>query len=140
MQGRVILAWAQQVSNELRGGTNELLPRFIGIDIDPPRIEMARAELGQAKREGLIHKDLDVSFHCKNALEAVGLIQSATVVFLYLIPRGLKLMSPILSPNEKLRLVLTYMSPLPDREQTRREVITVPHQPGAAWPLFVYET
>ena len=116
-------------------GTTDI-PSFVGIDIDADRIRQAQANVDEAKVQGLILHNLDISFQCMNALEATELIQSATVVFLYLIPRGLKLVAPLV---QRARVVLTYMSPLPDRTFSHRELVPVPHQPGAAWPLHVYE-
>eukprot|EP00984_Skeletonema_dohrnii_P024351 scaffold13462_cov105-Skeletonema_dohrnii-CCMP3373.AAC.6 len=88
----------------------------------------------------------------------------ATVIFLYLVPRGLRLIKPIVWPKEdapctndddqttsqtdsiirqksnKCRRVITYMSPFEDEEYVRKELCHVDHQVGAAWPVYLYHT
>lgn len=121
---------------------------FIGLDINPERVQEANWALEAAKREGRVHPQLSVTFHCANAMEAMHLYQDATVFFLYLIPRGLKIFKPLLlellqkrydeNADEKSLTVLTYMSPLPDERFSKKEVCQVEHQPGAAWPVYLY--
>lgn len=139
---------------------------FVGIDINPERVEEARMALQESQKSGEIHPQLSVSFHCANAMEAKHLYEKATVFFLYLIPRGLKLFKPLLlevlkqryleqqsaiskdddTPKDEnqvnkqgtLLRVLTYMSPLPQEEFVKRRNCSVDHQPGAAWPVFLY--
>jgi len=127
--GRVLLAWAAAV------GTCNI--SFVGIDIDETRIKQATENFQQARAEGRIDSRVSISFHCTNALEATDLFQDATVLFLYLIPRGLRQIEPLIQ-NRKRR-VITYMAPLPDATPVRHEMIPVPHQPGAAWPLYLYQ-
>jgi hypothetical protein len=75
---------------------------FIGIDIDPDRIRQCQMELDQAKSKGTIDSDVvSIQFHCANALEAMDLFESANIFFLYLIPRGLKLIKPILLDHKE---------------------------------------
>ena len=123
---------------------------FIGLDINEDRIQEATAALEIAKAENRIHLNLKVEFHCANAMTAVELYQDATHFFLYLIPRGLKIFKPMLLEVLKKRrqkeqndkntylTVLTYMSPLPGEKFERKENCQVEHQPGAAWPLYLY--
>lgn len=121
---------------------------FIGIDINPDRIQEAKAAIDKAKASGQIHAELSISFYCENALEATHLFQYATIFFLYLIPRGLKIFKPFLyqviqqrqkerTEDDKLR-VITYMSPLPDEPYIKRQLCQVDHQPGASWPVYLY--
>ena len=57
---------------------------------------------------------------------------------MYLIPRGLRLVSPILQAlPQELRLV-SYMAPIPDIKASSRRLITPAHQPSAQWPLYLY--
>ena len=143
---------------------------FVGLDINPDRIKEAALAIKTAKQEGRIHPELSVTFHCANAMETKHLYQDATVFFLYLIPRGLKIFKPLLlevlkdriemttatttiaaaennsnsseramqEENERQLRVLTYMSPLPGAKYMKREVCEVAHQPGAAWPVYLY--
>lgn len=160
---------------------------FVGLDINPDRIEEATVALQTAQQEGRVHTDLSITFHCANAMQDNHLFQDATVFFLYLIPRGLKIFKPLLlavlkekcdkaaavaaiimSPSStavinpsaditdsssqnssendiipreedpiQLR-VLTYMSPLPGEKFEKRQCCEVAHQPGTAWPVFLY--
>ena len=130
---------------------------FVGLDINQDRIEEASVALKAAKETGLVHPDLSVEFHCENAMEAKYLYESATIFFLYLIPRGLKIFKPLLlevlrdrieieradstsehhNSREKLT-IFTYMSPLPGEKFAKRELCEVAHQPGTAWPVFLY--
>jgi SAM-dependent methyltransferase len=80
---------------------------FIGIDIDPDRIRQSKLALGEAKSNGVIHPDVSIQFHCANALEATGLFESANIFFLYLIPRGLKLIKPILLDHKEAIAIAT---------------------------------
>jgi SAM-dependent methyltransferase len=75
---------------------------FIGIDIDPDRIQQSQTALDEAKSKGTIDSDVvSIQFHCANALEAMDLFKSANIFFLYLIPRGLKLIKPILLDHKE---------------------------------------
>ena len=133
--GRVILEWAQRCPSATPSASTTTLS-FIGIDIDAERIQQANQALAQARQEGRIAANVAVEFVCRNALEATDLLQNVTILFLYLIPRGLRILQPIL--RDLPLHVVTYMSPLPGETFQRRELIPVPHQPGAAWPLYLY--
>lgn len=139
--GRVLLQWAQSYSQTVlsssAGETADKLPSFVGIDIDPDRIAQEKQLFCEAQKQGRIDSRLSVTFHCTNALEAQSVFVDATVIFLYLIPRGLRIKNDTLT-QQFHRRVLTYMSPLPNKSHVRRELIAVPHQPGAAWPLYLY--
>ena len=147
--GRVLLNWAMHLSSSCPENSTiaESMPCFVGIDIDETRISQARENLDQAREQGKIATGISIIFHCANALEALPLFREATVLFLYLIPRGLKILQrdllSDLAKKGRLRRVITYMSPLPNEDswlvRIRREVISVPHQPGAAWPLYLYQ-
>ena len=65
---------------------------------------------------------------------------SATAVFLYLVPRGLKLILPLLQKIPRKIRVVTYMSPFPS-SITPIEIVKVKtsKHADAEWPLYVYE-
>lgn len=136
--GRVLLSWARAYTAESRRSDNspQKPPSFLGIDVDIERIEKAKHALEHAQREGSIDPALSVTFVCQNALEDVSLFADAHILFLYLIPRGLRKLYPLLTNQ----YVLTYMAALPLEETPlRHELVAVPHQPGAAWPLYLYK-
>ena len=172
--GRLLLQWAQryceqQQQDQDQGHTSTTTTttvKFIGIDIDPERIQQCQIALKQAQSQGKI--TCPVEFHCANALQCSTqrLFQEATIFFLYLIPRGLKLIHPLLmkhkeqqqqcrrnnnnvfptttststSTSSSLRVV-TYMAKFPcgDHTPVDRALLSVDHQPGAAWPLYFYK-
>jgi hypothetical protein len=75
---------------------------------------------------------------CGNALEQD--FSAATKVFLYLIPRGLRIILPLLEALDRENLdVVTYMSPFPAPQQAIEtyNVETAGHK-DAKWPLFLY--
>ena len=75
---------------------------------------------------------------CGNALEQD--FSAATKVFLYLIPRGLRIILPILEALDRENLdVVTYMSPFPAPQLAIEtyNVETAGHK-DAKWPLFLY--
>jgi 16S rRNA A1518/A1519 N6-dimethyltransferase RsmA/KsgA/DIM1 with predicted DNA glycosylase/AP lyase activity len=107
--------------------------RCVGVEIDETRHELAVQAIESAGLGSL------VSMVCANALELD--YSEATALFLYLIPRGLRLIAPLLQKIPHPIRVVTYMSPLPP-EFEPIETIKVPttgHLAGAEWPLFVYK-
>ena len=64
-----------------------------------------------------------------------------TCAFLYLVPRGLRLVAPRLIERSKTRpiRVVTYMAPLPGATYVEKTTVTPAHQPSAAWPLYAYD-
>ena len=154
--GRVLLRWATSLSEGFDGNSKGVVgPSFLGIDIDSERIAEAKASLKQLVECGEIHQSIDIFFICANALMQQSLLERATVFFLYLIPRGLRIVYPMLrqvlishtnthhhhrldvGKPEPIR-VATYMSPLLDETPDRVLKIAVPHQPGTHWPLYLY--
>jgi hypothetical protein len=147
----------QQPHNRHATTTNRpmTLPSFVGIDVDPDRIRAARDELDNLRKEGRIRPDLSVEFWCENALDCAARLRHVTVYFLYLIPRGLRIVKPLLllgsqrpeeeeqptdtSPSSSILRVITYMSPLDDEVPVDVDKVCVAHQPGASWPLYYYE-
>lgn len=139
--GRILLEWAERLSS-----TDKVPPTvsLLGVDIDPVRIHACNKSLEELRQANRIHGNLTVRFVCANALESSDLFDQATVFFLYLIPRGLKLIHPlILKHKEKLKEgdlhVVCYMAKLPGETESDRALLHVEHQPGAAWPLYYYK-
>ena len=154
--GRILLQWAERVSlqqkqdDDKNPSTTQPQLTFLGIDIDASRIQECQQAAQQAQADGRIHPNVRLEFTCANALESVDHFQKATVIFMYLIPRGLQLIYPLLKEHvERLHQqqpatvvrVATYMSKLPKEAGPPkfRATCQVPHQPDAAWPLYFYE-
>ena len=84
---------------------------------------------------------------CQNALEVD--YSDATVVFLYLIPRGLRLIKSVLlcgcCPTEEMTNTLLpplcvsmYMTPFADDQYKWKEICVVDHQKRAEWPIYLH--
>lgn len=118
--------------------------RMVGIEIDPNRAQEARTNVDAAYAEKRIPEYVDIEIRCTNALEVED-YGEATVAFLYLVPRGLKMIKPLLLPKtdknthtlSKLRVV-TYMAGFQDETAVRIERCKVEHQKDAAWPIYLY--
>jgi ubiquinone/menaquinone biosynthesis C-methylase UbiE len=105
--------------------------RCIGIEIDEERAAVAE--------ESIVLNNF--SSECRiivgNALEQD--YSSATAFFLYLVPRGLRLVLPILQKIPRKIRVVTYMSPFPDSVSYQSCIrIGTEKHPEAQWPLYVY--
>jgi precorrin-6B methylase 2 len=124
----VLMQWAAAAA---QGNAAAAAASFLGIEMDEERAALAKHRAS---------KFASITIHCGNALEAAALYHNVTVFFLYLIPRGLRLMLPILMDLAKKRSirVVTYMAPLPGLEPIRQTYLEVEHQPGARWPLYLY--
>lgn len=139
--GRILLEWARRIS-----ASPEPIPKvsFVGVDIDMDRIQQCEQALEKAMQDRTIHGNISISFFCGNALESSHLYQHATIFFLYLIPRGLKMIHPLLLEhkmsmgNQPLHIV-SYMAKLPGEKVTDRALLQVEHQPGAEWPCYYYK-
>uniref|UniRef100_A0A7S3JYL2 Methyltransferase domain-containing protein n=1 Tax=Aureoumbra lagunensis TaxID=44058 RepID=A0A7S3JYL2_9STRA len=105
----------------------------VGIEIEEKRAEEARQRVKKANVEDL------VQIRCENAL-TMSTLSEATAVYLYLVPRGLRLLLPELIQNyaSKPRRIVTYMSPFPEISYSVKRFVTPSHQPNAKWPLFLY--
>jgi hypothetical protein len=74
---------------------------------------------------------------CGNALEQD--YSQGTVFYLYLVPRGLRLILPILKAIPHPIRVITYMAPFPESEIPITQIKCTPaNQPEAMWPLYLY--
>lgn len=127
--GRVLINFAKE------DGTPEGT-RFIGIEIDEVRAAEAKENV---EKEGLSER---IEIICQNALMVD--YNDATVIFLYLIPRGLRLIKPILLGEEgakragRVRIV-TYMSEFEGEVFQKKVTVEVKHQEGSGWPIHLYE-
>jgi len=150
----LLIQWQAMICSDNIDGV-----RFIGIELDPDRAALAQqrctlatTEAQQQQQPPLRHPvstPTSTSFttnpfiYCGNALSehANELYHDVTIFFLYLIPRGLRLMLPILLELATKRCihVVTYMSPLPGILPMRQGIVEVDHQPGAKWPLYLYQ-
>ena len=128
--GHVLIHWATLIS------PSKAAPTFVGIDVDAERIQRCRSCWNEEVAKGRIRADIRCEFHTANALDQVDLWKHATVVFVYLTPRGLRLLRPLLPRNITL---ISYMNPAPDLLLLERKLIEVSHQPGSAWPLYFYK-
>jgi hypothetical protein len=112
----------QQKAKDLKvDAQEETGPRFVGIDIDEERIRQAVELLKQAQSQGRIHPSILVSFHCANALEATHLFQNATVFFLYLIPRGLRIIKPLILSSKVSPSMNHQLTTFDQNEKTREQ-------------------
>ena len=159
----VLLQWATLVSSSIHESNNDnhndnhtknstAIIKFLGIEIDKERAALATENVERAYREGMLDRNkVTIQIHCGNALDNDSMsdwFAQATIVFLYLIPRGLRLIQPLLRTaattatatnrgKSPLR-VITYMSPLAEEMLVSQRYCTVKHQPGSAWPLYLY--
>jgi len=127
------------------------LSRGIGVEIDKERGQHA---IDSLTAHGFSQDDesVRVKFVIGNALEQD--YSTGTHFFLYLVPRGLRIMLPILlnvakaSSKRNIRVV-TYMAPFVvnnDSQQEREQVklleiikTSTASHPDAQWPLYVYD-
>ena len=73
-----------------------------------------------------------------NALEQD--YSNATVFYLYLIPRGLRIILPVLKAIGRKLRVITYMAPFPESEvPVETYQVTSTKHPDAQWPLYLYD-
>ena len=75
---------------------------FVGIEISSDRANEARQNIQNAYESNQIPKHVSIQIICGNALDTTLIdYTKATVLFLYLVPRGLRLMKDIVWPVEK---------------------------------------
>jgi len=66
-------------------------------------------------------------------------VRVCLAVFLYLVPRGLRIMLPRLQASPTKRRVATYMAGFEGIDPLEVIKVAPPHQPGAKWPVFLFE-
>jgi ubiquinone/menaquinone biosynthesis C-methylase UbiE len=106
----------------------------IGVEIDEERGQEAISKIEDANLQDkcklIIGNALDQDYNACNKF------------FLYLIPRGLRIVLPILQAIPHPIRVVTYISPFPEEVQPVQvlRVKSVAHaDAGVEWPLYVYE-
>merc|ERR1711971_1368560 len=121
-----------------RGDQSHHCKHFIGVEISQSRAEEAKQNVRNAKE---IPPHVQIEIICANALDLD--YSKATVIFLYLVPRGLRLIKPLVWPScstdkqINMRRIITYMAPFQNTPHVRKDYCTVGHQDGAAWPLYL---
>ena len=106
--------------------------RCVGIEIDEVRAEAALANVAEKGFTPSL-----CSIIKGNALEQD--YSSGSVFFLYLVPRGLKLILPILQRIPRRLRVITYMSPFPDVKYSQLVKTGTQKHGEAQWPVYLYE-
>ena len=104
----------------------------IGVEIDEERAKEAKDSILQ---HGFSESHCNII--CSNALEYD--YSDGTCFFLYLVPRGLRLILQHLQAVKRRIRVVTYMSPLPDIESISVVKVSTAAHPEAKWPLYYYE-
>ena len=157
--GRVLVWWAKfwAAGQTKDDRDNDPSPTFIGIDVEPERIAVAKDEWSNSVIQDPQLARINVHFHCANALQHPELwLTKATVIFVYLIPRGLRLLAPLLtgttntgddhSPqapsrrhHEHLRTIVSFMNKVPNTVLVERMGVQTPKQPDAVWPLYIHK-
>eukprot|EP01041_Mallomonas_annulata_P009977 gene9977-20745_t len=103
----------------------------IGVEIDEERASEAKENCSSSSVSSLC------SVLCGNALEQD--YSTGTVFFLYLVPRGLRLILPLLQNIQHPIRVVTYMSSFPEKIVPTRICKVKTQQHGEAeWPLYLY--
>lgn len=106
--------------------------KCVGVEIDETRGKEAERNIDESGVE---------KSRCQliigNALEQD--YSSGTLFFLYLVPRGLRIILPYLKGLPHKIKIVTYMSPFPE-EVTPVETVKVStaNHTGSEWPLFLY--
>lgn len=117
----------------IRCAEKTLAARCIGVEIDGERAGLAQTRIAE---QGFAENR--VRMIVGNALEQD--YSTGTVFFLYLVPRGLRIILPMLKNIPHKIRVVTYMSPFVSPETALRVVkVSTEQHPDAQWPLYYYE-
>jgi len=97
--GRVLIGLASSQFNDADADADAnaigcQCTNYVGIEIDADRAEEARQNVLAAYESGSLPRKVRIHIMCANALEVD--YNEASVIFLYLVQRGLRLMKPIL--------------------------------------------
>lgn len=116
----------------LKCATNTNAKKSIGIEIDEERCKEVQNKIDELK---LGEK---CNILCGNALEMD--FSNATAIFIYLVPRGFRILLPYLRKLDHPLRVVTYMSPLPEQTAAKIEhVNTSSTDDQTRWPLYLYK-
>ena len=115
----------------LKCASNTNVKKSIGIEINEERCKEVQNKIDE------LNLGEKCSILCGNALEMD--FSNATAIFIYLVPRGFRIILPyLLKLNHPLRVV-TYMSPLPEQTAVQIEhVNTSSTDDETRWPLYLY--
>eukprot|EP01039_Chlorochromonas_danica_P012117 gene12117-13770_t len=100
-------------------------------------IEAERAALAEQRVRSKCSPDAEVSVLASNALEVD--YSDGTCFFMYLIPRGLRLILPLLRKIPHPIRVVTFMNPFGDIPPTKELKVSSSGHAESQWPLFYYE-
>jgi tRNA A58 N-methylase Trm61 len=104
----------------------------IGVEIDEDRAKVAERNIDSAGATEMC------TVITGNGLEQD--YSSADKIFLYLVPRGLRIILPILLELRRDITVVTYMSPFPEpMSPIKVEHVETANHHGAKWPLYLYK-
>jgi hypothetical protein len=127
----------------IRCGEKSNAESIIGIEIDEERGLLAKESILSSIENGLFNEN-KCHLIIGNALEMD--YSKGNSFFLYLVPRGLRIILPILqsvcNQSNKNITVVTYMSPFPSESGIKPlEIVKINTEshPEAQWPLYVYE-
>ena len=104
--------------------------RCVGVEIDPERAHEAQKLVEHEKVSHL------VSIVCGNALDVD--IQEATIVFLFLIDRGLRLILPRLQQVPITLRVITYLYRFQGISPVEKRFCSLDPESDAAFPVYLY--
>lgn len=108
--------------------------RFIlkGIEIEPER-----AAFAEQRVRSKCGPDTLVSILASNALEVD--YGDGTCFFMYLIPRGLRLILPLLQKIPHPIRVVTFMNPFTDIQPSKELKVSSSGHAESQWPMYYYE-
>ncbi len=107
-----------------------------GVEIEAERAASAEQKLRSIA--ATLSITVEINIVVGNALEQD--YSSATCIFMYLIPRGLRLILPILQQHLKHPTrIVTFMNPLPGIKPAQTLSISTESHGEAQWPLYYYE-
>lgn len=137
---KLLIPQSQELVFDIGGGEGNFVircaqateARCIGIEIDEERAAFAQRLISE---ENLLENKCKMI--CGNALEQD--FSEGNCFFLYLVPRGLRIVHPILKTIKHRIRVVTYMSPLPEETPVSITKIATAQHPDAKWPLYYYE-
>lgn len=108
--------------------------QYVGIEIDPDRAKEAIKSIESAN----LDPNIKVEIRCQNALDLVELVD-ATVVFCYLIPRGLKLIKPVLERTvEARRRIRAKKFAKEDRDLEMKSIPAIEVETGPVLKVVTY--
>ena len=129
--GRVLL----HIASKLQDASPR---KMVGIELSSDRAQVARNNVKEAIKANLFPSNkINIEIKCANALEVD--YSDATVAFLYLMRRGLRLIKPLLYRQGNCTRVVTYMTGFQDVTPKVVVKCKVRHHQGAAWPVYLFD-